>query len=221
MRISAPLVAELVGTFFLVFVGCSTIIVSSLANNPVPLITASLAFGLIVAIMIYTLGNISGAHINPAVTVGLILTNRFPLKRAPPYVAMQMAGAVLASLVMLVIFGNTVRLGSTVLINETSTSSGFVIEVMATMLLVFVVLSLTSNEKIPKSIVGFVVGGTVSVDILFAGPLTMASLNPARSLGPAIVSRTTADQWLFVAGPLAGAVLASLLYRAIGGNAHE
>ncbi|KYK37227.1 MAG: MIP family channel protein [Theionarchaea archaeon] len=221
MRIYPPLIAEFVGTFFLVFVGCSTIIVSTLVNNPVPLITASLAFGLIVAIMIYTLGDISGAHINPAVTVGLTLTRRFPLKKVPSYITMQTMGAIFAALILLAIFGNTSHLGSTLLVNETSVHSGFVIEVMATMLLVFVVLSLTADEKLSKSIVGFAIGGTVSVDILFAGPLTMASLNPARSLGPAIVSRTTANQWLFVVGPLVGAVIASLLYKALRGNIHE
>ena len=92
---------------------------------------------------------------------------------------------------------------------------------LAALLLVFVVISLTVNRNVPKSVLGFVVGGTVSVDILFAGPLTMASLNPARSLGPALVSGTTAHQWIFVAGPLTGAVVASLLYRVVRGDYHD
>lgn len=218
-RIRAQLAAEFIGTFFLVFVGCGTIVVSALVDNPIPSITASLAFGLIVAIMIYTFGDVSGAHINPAVTVGLALTKRFPVKKVPTYIAMQILGAILASVILFIIFGNESCLGSTLLLNETSASSGFLIEVIATLLLVFVVISLTFSSTISKSIVGFVVGGTVSVDILFAGPLTMASLNPARSIGPAIISGTAHNQWVFIAGPLVGAVVASILYSVIRGDA--
>ena len=221
MKIQAQIAAEFIGTFFLVFIGCGTIIDSTLVDNPVPLITCSLAFGLTVAIMIYTLGDISGAHINPAVTVGLALTRRFPVKKIPSYVTMQILGAVFASGLLFVIFGNESCLGSTLLLNEVPVHSGFIVEVIATLLLVFVVISLTVNRNVPKSVLGFVVGGTVSVDILFAGPLTMASLNPARSLGPALVSGTTAHQWIFVAGPLTGAVVASLLYRVVRGDYHD
>ncbi|MBU7018609.1 MAG: aquaporin [Theionarchaea archaeon] len=221
MKTHAQLAAEFIGTFFLVFIGCGTIIVSTLVDNPVPLITCSLAFGLTVAIMIYTLGDISGAHINPAVTVGLALTNRFPVKKIPSYVTMQILGAVLASVFLFMIFGNESHLGSTLLLSGVSVHSGFIIEVIATLFLVFVVISLTINKDVPKSVLGFVVGCTVSVDILFAGPLTMASLNPARSLGPALISGTTAHQWIFIAAPLTGAVIASLLYRVIRGNHYD
>ncbi len=218
LRIHADLVAECVGTYFLVFIGCGAIICSALVRDPVPVMTASLAFGLTVAVMVYTLGDISGAHINPAVTFGLALMKQFPLKRVPSYVAMQVLGALLASATLLLIFGNKSHLGATLLLNGTSVFSGFFIEVIATLLLVFVVIILSGNEKVPKPVVGFIIGGTVSADIFFAGPLTMASLNPACSLGPAIVSGTWADQWVFVVGPLVGAVAASILNKGIKGD---
>lgn len=218
MRMHADLVAECVGTFFLVFIGCGTIVSSALTGTPVPIVTASLAFGMTVAIMIYTLGDISGAHINPAVTVGLALMKRFPVRKVPSYVTMQVLGALLASALLLLLFGNTSYLGATLLLNGTSVSAGFLIEVMATLFLVFVIIMLSGNEKVPKSAFGFIVGCTVSADIFFAGPLTMASLNPARSLGPALVSGTWVDQWLFVVGPLVGGIVAALLCRGIKGD---
>lgn len=212
------LIGEFVGTFFFVFVGCGTIIASDVTKNPVPLITVALAFGLALSIVVYILSDVSGAHINPAVTVGLALTKQFPAKKVLPYIVTQILGATFAAVMLWLIFGNTAQLGSTVLVNETSVTSGFMIEAILTLFLVFVVIS---SYKVSKSIVGFLIGGTLAADILLAGSLTMCSVNPARSLGPAIVSGTLTNQWLYIVAPLVGAVIAALLWKGLGETSQE
>jgi MIP family channel proteins len=165
------------------------------------------------SIVVYILSDVSGAHINPAVTVGLAATKQFPAKKVLPYIVTQILGATFAAVMLRLIFGNTAQLGSTVLVNETSVQSGFMIEAILTLFLVFVVIS---SYKVSKSIVGFLIGGTLAADILLAGSLTMCSVNPARSLGPAIVSGTLTNQWLYIVAPLVGAVIAALLWKGLG-----
>lgn len=206
----SALTAEFIGTFFLVFAGTGAIVVDS-TTHEVTHVGVSLVFGLVITVLIYALGHISGAHFNPAVTTGFWLLREFPGRLVPAYVAAQLLGATAASAMVLALFGRLDSLGVTM--PQTTADASLALETLMTMLLVLVIFGSAVHGKAVKSFAGIAIGGTIALDALFGGPISGASMNPARSLGPAIVSGLWADQWIYVAGPLAGALLAVAAYR--------
>jgi aquaporin NIP len=204
------LIAEFVGTFFLVFAGTGAIVVDSISHE-VTHVGVSFAFGLVIAVLIYALGHISGAHFNPAVTIGFWALGEFPARRVPWYVGTQLIGAVVASALLFVMFGKTGGLGVT--LPQGAASTSLVLETAMTFLLVFVIFGSAVHGKAVKSFAGVAIGGTIALDALFGGPISGASMNPARSLGPALISGTWTDLWIYIVGPLCGSLLAVAAYK--------
>jgi aquaporin NIP len=200
------LTAEFLGTFALVFAGTGAIIVNDASSGAVSHVGVALTFGLIVLAMIYTLGDISGAHINPAVTIGFFAARRLPVKTVLPYIASQCAGAISASLIMRLLFPADRTLGGTV--PAGSLTQSFVLETILTALLMFVILGVSTGAREKGITAGIVVGAVIGLEAMFAGPITGASMNPARSLAPALVSANLATVWLYILAPILGALLA-------------
>ena len=198
--------SEGVGTFALVFCGCGAIVVDTLFGQALGHVGVSLVFGLIVMAVIYAIGNISGAHINPAVTVGFAFAGRLPWRQVTPYVASQLFGAVLAGGLLALLFPSTDQLGAT--LPSGHWAQALALETVITFLLMFVILNVSTGHKEKGIMAGVAVGGMVALMALFAGPVTGASMNPARSLGPALWSGAWQEQWLYLVGPVAGAMLA-------------
>ncbi|MCA8986902.1 MAG: aquaporin [Planctomycetaceae bacterium] len=198
--------AELLGTFALVFVGTGAIIVDSLSQNAITHVGISLTFGLIVMSMIYAIGDVSGAHINPAVTIAFSAVGRFPFSQVLPYLLSQISGAVLASLLLKFLFSSHETLGAT--LPSGSWQQSFVLEVVLTFLLMFVILNVSTGAKEKGIMAGAAIGSVVALEALFAGPICGASMNPARSFAPAIVSGNTTHLWIYMVAPVLGAFLA-------------
>jgi len=178
-----------------------------------------LTFGLVVAVMIYAVGHVSGAHFNPAVTLAFAVGRHFPWSLVPRYWAAQLLGGVAASVLLRVMFGDTARLGATLPVGTAGRS--LVLEIVLTFLLMFVITSVATDDRAVGQAAALAIGGTVGLEALFAGPISGASMNPARSLAPALVSWTWADQWLYVVGPAAGAVAGVIAYRFVRGELPE
>jgi MIP family channel proteins len=172
-----------------------------------------MTFGLIIMTMIYATGHISGAHFNPAVTAAFAVSRHFPWQQVPVYWAAQLAGAVLASLFLRLLFGNVAGLGSTV--PAGSDGQAFALELALTFFLMFVIISVATDVRAVGQAAAIAIGGAVGLEAMFGGPISGASMNPARSLGPALVSGTWESQWLYVAAPLIGAVLGAITYQFI------
>ena len=205
--------AELIGTFLLTFIGGAAII-----NGQAGLIGVALAHGLTVALVISALGHISGAHINPAVTVGFLVTKKMEMKEGVVYIVAQMAGAVLAALVLkqFVPGAMNAALGGQPVASGVSTTAAIVIEFFLTFFLVTAIFGTAVDERGTfKAIAGFGIGLVVTVDILAGGPLTGASMNPARSFGPALVSGQWGDQMVYWIGPLLGGAVAAVVYNSL------
>ena len=211
---SARLAAELVGTFALVFAGTGAIVVDA-QTGALGNLGIALAFGMVVAAVIYSVGPVSGAHINPAVTVGLTLARRFPMAGIAPYVLAQCAGAVAGSLLLRALFPGEPNLGTTEPTGPVAQS--LVLEFVLTAMLMFTILSVTLHAQSARLLAGAVIGGVVGLGALFAGPICGASMNPARSLGPALVSDRMSDLWIYLLAPVAGAVAAVVVCCAVQG----
>lgn len=210
------LVAEFIGTFALVFAGTGAIIINDVTGGAITHVGIALTFGLIVLAMIYSIGDVSGAHINPAVTLGFYFAGRFPGRQVGPYISAQCAGAVVASVFLLGCFPAHETLGATLPLGPLART--FVLEIMLTFFLIFVILSVTTGAKEKGITVGIVVGSVVALEAMFAGPITGASMNPARSLGPAVVSWNLATLWIYLLAPTLGALLAVPVCRLIRGH---
>ncbi len=208
--------AEALGTFCLVLAGTGVMIVDSVTGN-VGLLGISVVFGVVVAVMVYTLAGISGAHINPAVTLGFASVKKFPKREVPYYIASQLLGAGFASFLLLAIFGDLGRksfFGATLVNPVFGWKIAFAMEILMTFLLMFVILGVTSREDI-TSVWSFAIGATVSLDVLLGGPISGASINPARTFGPSLVSGNFAFHWLYWIAPIMGAITAALVYEYI------
>lgn len=215
MALRGALLAEFIGTFFLVFAGTGAIVVDSITHE-VTHVGVSLVFGLVITVLIYAFGHISGAHFNPAVTIGFWALGEFPGRRVPLYAAAQLFGSIAASGAVLVLFGHPGSLGVTA--PQGAPVISLLLEIFMTFLLVIVIFGSAVHGKAVKSFAGIAIGGTIALDALFGGPISGASMNPARSLGPALVSGIWSDQWIYVAGPLLGALLAVGAYRLMTGE---
>ena len=211
------LAAEIFGTFALVFVDAGGAAIEALgAPGEVTPVARSLATGLLIMAIIYSLGPASGAHVNPAVTLAFALRRVFPWRRVPAYVLAQCAAAIAAALLLRTLFGAAVESGVTM--PHHGVGAALVMEIALAMLLVTVILSTASRHRVLGPNAAIAVGGTIALSGLFSRPISGASMNPARSLGPALVSGRLADLWIYVVAPLAGAVLAVLFVRLVHGR---
>ncbi len=202
------LLAEALGTFWIVFAGTGAIVLNDL-SGAVSHIGVALIFGLAVFAMIFTLGDISGAHFNPAVTIGLYLAQRISGKIIVPYILSQITGALIASIFLRLLFPAHETLGST--IPTGSLAQSWILESILTAGLVYVILTVTANDSTNKITAAIVIGWVVALAALFAGSISGASMNPARSLGPAIVSGNIEVLWLYFTAPILGAAIAVLI----------
>ncbi len=198
--------AESLGTFCLVFAGTGAIVVDQTTGGAVTHVGIALTFGLVVMAMVHALGDVSGAHLNPAVTVGLALSRRFPARAVPGYILAQAVGAFAASGLLRVLFPANETLGAT--LPAGGAWQSFVLEAAITFILMLVVLSVSSGPKERGIMAGVAVGGVVGLGAMFAGPISGASMNPARSLAPAVVSGHVGTLWVYLIAPTLGAMLA-------------
>jgi len=209
-------ISELIGTFALVFCGPGAIIMNDVSGGTVTHVGVAITFGLIVMAMIYAIGEISGAHINPAVTIAFWASGRFDKKEVLPYITAQMVGAILASAILYALFPLHETQGAT-LPADTAMQS-FILEVILTFLLMFVIIKVSTGSKEIGTMAGIAIGGVVCLEAMFAGPITGASMNPARSIAPAIFSGNFEHLWLYILAPILGALLAILACRVIKGK---
>jgi len=208
--------AEVVGTYALVTAGCGAIVVNSM-TGALGHIGVAFTFGLVIMVMIAATGHISGAHFNPAVTISFSLTRHFPWRDVPAYVGAQLLGAVGGALTLWVLFGNVAGLGATVPAGGALQSLG--LEILLSAALMFVIMAVATDTRAVGQLAAIAIGATVGLDALWGGPISGASMNPARSLGPALVSGTWQDQWIYVVGPLAGAMVGAFIYQFLRGPA--
>jgi MIP family channel proteins len=207
--------AEFIGTFLLVFAGPGAVVINEVSGGGVGSLGIGLSFGLAVMAAIYAVGHLSGAHINPAVTVAFALTRHFPWSLVPAYVAAQLAGACAASAAHLALFGDVANLGASVPSGTPLQAAS--LEVLLTLLLMFVVSAVATDVRAVGQAAAIAIGGYVALAATFAGPIAGASMNPARSFGPALLGGTWTAHWAYWAGPIAGAALGGLLYRYVRG----
>jgi aquaporin Z len=198
--------AEFLGTFALVFAGTGAIVINSVTGGSVTHAGIAITFGLIVMAMIYSVGGVSGAHFNPAVTVGFLLAQRLKLACVFPYIASQLAGAFLASAIVRLLFGNVAQPGAT--IPAGSATQSFGLEVILKAILMFVILNVATGSKEQGLMAGIAIGGTVGLEAMFAGPICGASMNPARSIAPALISGSVTSLWIYIIAPLVGVAIA-------------
>jgi aquaporin Z len=205
--------AELFGTFALVFAGTGAIVINDFSGGAITHVGIALTFGLIVLAMIYTVGDVSGAHLNPAVTLGFWAAHRMPGREVPAYIASQIAGALLASALLRVLFPADKLLGATMPAGPEAQS--FILEAVLTFVLMLVILNVSTGAREKGVTAGIAVGAVIALEAMFAGPVSGASMNPARSLAPALVSGHFEHLWIYLTAPLLGACAAMFACRCI------
>jgi MIP family channel proteins len=206
--------AEAIAAFALVFAGCGAVVANARYGGGLGSVGVSLAFGLVIMVMVYATGHLSGAHINPAVTLAFTLTRHFPARDAAAYVAAQLAGATAGALLLLAVWTDKpARLGATV--PSVGAGSALVYELVLTAFLMFVIMAVATDTRAVGAAAAIAIGGTVGLDALFGGPVTGASMNPARSFGPALATGEWRMFWVYVAGPVLGAAAGALAYQVV------
>ena len=209
-------IAEFLGTFALVFFGCGSMILNEINPNAIPVDSIPIIFGLVVAVMIYAFVNISGAHFNPAVSIAFWINKSINISDLYYYIPSQILGSLFASYSHNFFLGNSHTFGMT--INRLSKSQGFMFEVLISIFLMLTIVSVASNKKLSNSIIGFSIGGIITVCSFVAGPFTGASMNPARSLGPAIAARNFDSIALYIVAPIVGASISILIFKYLKGK---
>ncbi|MDB4175645.1 aquaporin [Flavobacteriaceae bacterium] len=203
---SKRFISEIIGTFALVFCGTGAMVINDFTGGTVTHVGVAITFGLIVMGMIYAFGDISGAHMNPAVTIGFAYAKKFPWKEVPAYVLAQLIGAFLASGILLYLFPESQTLGAT--LPGLSALKVFIFEIILSFFLMVVIINVSTGSKEIGLVAGIAIGSVVLLEAMFAGPITGASMNPARSIAPAVVSGNIADLWIYILAPIIGCVLA-------------
>jgi aquaporin NIP len=214
-RLVRSLAAEAFGTFALVFAGCGAIMVDA-KTEALGHLGVAITFGLVIMAMIYAVGHVSGAHFNPAVTFAFALTRHFPWPRVVLYWGAQAAGAIAAALVLWASLGDLADVGAT--LPSGSQAQSFLWEAVLTVFLMFVIMAVATDTRAVGEAAAIAVGGTVGLDALFGGPISGASMNPARSLGPALVSGDLHALWLYLTAPLLGAAIGAVAYQLVRGD---
>jgi len=220
-------IAEMVGTFFLVFTGTATAgeaaLGKSTAGTPPDSLAVALAFGFVLIALVGALGQVSGAHLNAAVTLGLAVTRKFPWRYVPSYLGFQALGAVLGAGATWVAFGSAVRskahLGATVPAAGVSDGRAFAVEAFITFLLVFVIVAVATDPRVPAAVAAPAIGFALIAAVLIGGGVTGGAVNPDRALGPAIMSGTYSSLWLYLVAPILGGIAAAVLYDRVVGRA--
>src|ERR687888_391689 len=208
--------AEAIAAFALVFAGCGAIVADARYDGALGTVGIAIVFGLIIMVMVYATGHLSGAHINPAVTIAFTLTRHFPARDALAYIGAQVAGASAAAFALLGVWTDKpAHLGASV--PSVAAGSAFLYELVLTAFLMFVIMAVATDTRAVGAAAAIAIGGTVGLDALFGGPVTGASMNPARSFGPALVSGEWREFWVYVAGPVSGAALGALAYQLVRG----
>ncbi|MCK8520611.1 MIP family channel protein [Aquimarina sp. D1M17] len=206
-------ISESIGTFSLIFCGTGAMTINEVTGGDVTHVGIAITWGLIVMAMIYAFGEISGAHFNPAVTIAFAYAKKFEWKEVPKYILAQCFGAILASSLLLYLFPESEFLGGT--IPSTDSIRAFILETLLTYFLMLVIINVSTGSKEIGTMAGIAIGGVVLLEAMFAGPITKASMNPARSLGPALVSGHWEHQWLYFVAPILGALLAVLTCKIV------
>ena len=205
--------AEFIGTFTLVFAGTGAIIINDVSGGAVSHVGVALTFGLVVLAMIYTVGDVSGAHLNPAISLGFWFARRFPSRKLLPYIIAQTLGALLASASLRLLFPQHQTLGAT--LPSGSALQSFVLEIILSFFLMFVIINVSVGAKEKGLMAGVAIAAMVGLEALFAGQISGASMNPARSIAPAIVSGRVSELWIYIFAPPGGAFLGVLGCRCI------
>jgi len=209
--------AEGIGVFALVFAGCGAIVAEAQHPGTLGTVGISLVFGLTIMAMVYATGHLSGAHLNPAVTIAFAFTRHLPGVEALAYFVAQLAGALAAAGLLAAIWpSEPAALGTT--LPTVGIGSALAYEAVLTTFLMFVIMAVATDTRAVGAAAAIAIGGTVGLDALFGGPITGASMNPARSIGPALVTGETDDLWLYVVAPIAGAILGALAYQLVRGE---
>jgi len=202
--------AELFGTYALVAAGCGAIVVNS-ETGALGHVGVALTFGLVVSVMVAATGHLSGAHLNPAVTLAFAVARHFPWREVPAYVLGQLVGALAAALTLLLLFGPVAGLGATV--PSGTVWQSLLLEVLLTAALMFVITAVATDTRAVGELAALAIGFTVAANALWGGPISGASMNPARSLGPALVAGVWLAQWVYLVGPIVGAILGAVIYQ--------
>ena len=214
-------VAELIGTFILVFTGCAVAVAAILQRSTAgpafyDSLAVALAFGLALAAIVAAIGHVSGAHVNPAVTLGLAVTNKFSWQYVPIYIGAQLVGAIVGAIAVWICYGEAAReaaaLAATFPTEGVGDIRALLAEILVTFILMFVIISVATDERAPAGVAPLAVGFALACGVFIAGPITGGSLNPARTLGPMVVAGQFSAVWVYVVGPIVGAVLAALVY---------
>ncbi len=203
--------AEFIGTFILMFCGTGAIVINQESNGAVGHIGIAITFGLIVMAMIYSFGDLSGSQLNPAVSIAFTVAGKLPKKDLLPYILSQVAGAFLASFLLKILFPNNQNLGAT--LPAGSAMQSFILETILTFILMLVILRVSQGSKETGLFAGVVIGSVVLLEAMFAGPICGASMNPVRSLAPAVVSGNISAVWIYLAAPVLGAILAVFAWK--------
>jgi len=215
VSLARALAGEVIGTFALVFAGCGAIMVDA-KTQALGQVGIAATFGLVIMAMVYALGHVSGAHFNPAVTVAFALTRHFPWPRVGAYWAAQLAGALVAALLLRSSLGDLAEVGAT--LPSGSRGQAFVWELVLSFFLMLVIMAVATDTRAVGEAAAIAIGGTVALDALFGGPISGASMNPARSLAPAIVAANLDAVWVYLTAPLVGATLGALAYGLVRGE---
>ena len=211
MSLTKNYIAEILGTFTLVFCGTASMAVNEVTQGAVTHVGIGITWGFVVIAMIYAFGEISGAHFNPAVTIAFAFAKKFPWKEVPKYITAQFIGAIGASLMVWYLFPESETLGGTHTILPPI--KAFILEYLLTFFLMLVIINVSTGSKETGMMAGIAIGGVVMLEALFAGPMTNASMNPIRSLAPAIVSMQFDNLWLYLTAPIFGAITAVISCR--------
>jgi aquaporin NIP len=217
-QLGRALAAETIGTFTLVFAGAGSVMVEAKTGS-LGQVGIALTFGLVIMAMIYAVGHISGAHFNPAVTLAFALTRHFPWRRSTAYWGAQAAGAIVAALLLRASLGDIAHVGAT--LPSGSDGQSFLWETVLTFFLMFVVMAVATDTRAVGEAAAIAIGGTIALDALVGGPISGASMNPARSLGPAVAAADLHSLWIYLIAPPLGAALGALAYQLVRGEAPD